>query len=87
MGNLRAILRLAPPWPIPEAVAHLWRWAVELHGRSGGGMGGLMPLSYSELRAWAKLRDIRIRPHEVDALIRIDAVMLHPDPVVEGVST
>lgn len=64
---------------IPEYVAYLYEWAVELHGRCGVSSSSILPLSHQEVRAWAELRDIAIVPHEVDALMRIDAVLRNPE--------
>jgi hypothetical protein len=41
-------------------------------------MAGLMPLSYTTIADWARLKDMAPLPHEVDALIQLDAVMLYP---------
>jgi hypothetical protein len=62
----------------PEGVEYLREWVYELHGRSGVGMGGLMPLSYTTIADWARLKEVDIDPHEVGALIALDAAMLAP---------
>ncbi len=62
--------------PFPDSVAYLWEWVVALHGRSGVGMGGAAPLSYSTVEAWAKLTGHRPLPYEVEALMVLDAAMM-----------
>lgn len=40
-----------------------------------------MPLSYTTIRDWSRLKGIDVEPHEVMALIALDAAMLYPgDP-------
>lgn len=58
-------------------------WAYELVGRSGAGASGMAPLMYQTIEAWARLtgRDLP-EPEEVHALVRLDAAILAPDPVV-----
>lgn len=76
-----AILDAQPPEP--DALGYLLEWSRELHGRSGIGMHGADPLRYSEISAWATLTGREPAPHEVDALILLDAVRRHPDPLPE----
>jgi hypothetical protein len=77
-GNAAAIAALWGP-QIPEELEYLRDWAYELVGRSGVGMGGAAPLSYTTIRDWALLTHRRPAAWEVDALIRLDAVIRHPD--------
>jgi hypothetical protein len=37
-----------------------------------------MPLSYTTIADWARLNQIDVSPHEVHALITLDAAMLSP---------
>jgi hypothetical protein len=77
-GDAQAKRALAiPDWPLE--LAYLWDTASELHGRSGVGMGGLMPLSYTTIADYSRLKDVYFKPHEIEALIAIDAAMLYPD--------
>lgn len=46
-------------------------------------MAGVNPLSYAEIMAWSELTGADPRPHEVAALIEIDAVLRTP-PKVEA---
>ncbi len=39
-------------------------------------MGGLAPLSYPVVESWARLKDIQLQPHEIDALLLLDSVLL-----------
>ena len=74
VGNAAALAHLTPP-EYPDCMQYLWDWALELHGRSGVGMGGLAPLTYEAIMAWAVLRRVRLTPAEVAALITIDTVL------------
>ena len=62
----------------PPALEYLLRWSVELYGRSGVGMSGLAPLSFTSIRVWATLMQYELEPYEVVALLRLDAVRMHP---------
>lgn len=71
--------------PFPDVLAYLWEWVIALHGRSGVGMGGLAPLSYATIAAWAKLTGQRPLPYEVEALMALDAALLSKGEVAESV--
>lgn len=77
-GNAHARKRLEGP-PFPEDLAHVWKWAQELYGRSGINMAGLNPLSYESLLAWAVLTDQWPEPHEIEALLAVDSVLRAPE--------
>lgn len=77
-GDAAAMRELAGP-EIPEWLDYLHGWLHELHGRSGVGMNGLAPLSHSTIDAWARLKRLTIEPHEVDALLWLDGIMLNPE--------
>ena len=74
VGNVDALAKLTAP-EYPDCVDYLWKWALELHGRSGVGMSGLAPLTYEAIKAWAVLRGMRLTPSEVKALIDIDTAL------------
>ncbi len=42
-------------------------------------MAGVAPLSYQEIESWMRLTQIVLAPHEVNALILIDAALRQPD--------
>jgi len=69
--------RLLGP-PVPPPLEYLYRWHDELFGRSGAGMDGPAPLTYSTILDWAILTDRTVLPHEVMALVRLDDVRRHP---------
>lgn len=51
-------------------------WAYQLHGRSGVGMAGVVPVSYREIESWQRLMDIgHLEPHEVEALVLLDMAL------------
>lgn len=43
-------------------------------------MSGLAPLSYATVESWARLHDLTVAPEEVEALMLLDMIRLHPDP-------
>lgn len=63
----------------PESLAYLRDWCYALHGRCGAGMGGLNLLSYAEVGWWAMLTGNHPTPEEVEALVRLDLVLMNPD--------
>lgn len=48
---------------------------LELYARSGIGMNGVAPLSYTTIADWAQLTGRCPTLMEVDALVELDAVM------------
>lgn len=68
----------------PEWMDYLVEWARELHGRSGHGSASLLPVSESELRAFAENRGVTLHPLEIEALIALDAVLRHPEEAVKA---
>lgn len=76
-GNAGAIERLTPP-DYPAAVEYLREWVMQLHGRSGVGMGGLSPLSYTTIADWSRLKRVDVLPHEVEAVIILDSILFSP---------
>ncbi len=77
-GHPVAIAALEGP-ESPAELDYLHGWLLELHGRSGVGMGGMNPLSYGTIAEWSRVSAIVPEPHEVEALFYLDAVMLSPD--------
>ena len=61
--------------PLPAALAYMWDWTLELHGRSGFSQVGVHPLSYSTIADWARLNDLQPQPHEVQGLLALDAIL------------
>ena len=77
-GNADALRRLEGP-DFPDSLEYLWLWALELHGRSGVGMAGLAPLTYTTVRDWSLLTGNRPDPIEVSALMQLDSALRVPD--------
>lgn len=84
-GNAHAAATLEAH-PYPESLQYLVTWAHSLVGRSGVGQAGYAPLSYREVEAWSRLMGQCPTPHEVYALMAIDAVLCHPDAAAEEAS-
>jgi len=79
---IRAQAELDGP-PAPPALQYLLSWSWELHGRSGVGMDGYAPLTFTTIRDWAVLTEREIEPHEVQALLVMDAVRRNPPKTAE----
>ncbi|MFY8142511.1 MAG: phage tail assembly chaperone [Caulobacter sp.] len=61
----------------PPALAYLWRWFCELsRGRQPGAMGGLMPLGWQEMAAWASLSGNKPTSSDIAVIKRIDDIYL-----------
>lgn len=54
---------LATSRKLPAALGYLWSWFVEVYGGT--------PLTYTELAAWAGLRQIELEPHEAHLLTQL----------------
>jgi hypothetical protein len=55
----------------------VWSWFLELSAsRGSNGFGGLDPLSYTEIDAWARLHGVAPTPFEVGVLRRLDQALL-----------
>jgi hypothetical protein len=67
----------------PEEVRYLVDWSYQLFGRSGVGMS-VNPLSYQTVAEWGRLTDTRIAPHEVEALMVLDAAIRQSSEEVEA---
>jgi len=61
---------------IPSDVAHVWRWFLELDEARGVSMGGVAPISYTDIRSWAELTGRDPSPLEVRLIRRLDRARL-----------
>lgn len=71
-GNAKAIAELDSAPPLPESLAYLWRWFLELRAVQRSGMNGLEPIDHADLRAWQENTGRSLSPWEVDAIIALD---------------
>jgi len=62
----------------PEELAYLWDWHTELSLARGEGFSGAAALTYTDIEAWTRLMDTHPEPHEVQALLILDAAIRHP---------
>jgi hypothetical protein len=69
--------------PFPESIDYLWDWFRELDRARTHSMNGPDPLTYQAIDAWARLTGREPAPHEVDALLSLDAVFRNPDAMNE----
>lgn len=76
-GSPTALAELNKEVPYPEELEYLIGWVYALHGRSGVGMAGALPLTYATIEKWAVMMDVgELHPMEVMALIRMDTALL-----------
>ncbi len=61
---------------LPAAGEHLWAWFWTLDGGRGYGLAGPLPLTYSDIAAWASLHGIEIQPSEVEIIKAMDAARI-----------
>lgn len=76
-GNATAIAELEGP-EVPEALEYLWRWWQELDSGRRVGAHGFERITWLDVQAWMVTMDRRPEPHEVRALMVLDATVLHP---------
>lgn len=56
---------------LPECAAYVWMWFFELNGRRTYGMS-MNPITWPDIDAWARLKGVRLKQWEMDALTGID---------------
>ena len=64
------------PVEMPDCLHYLWSWFCELSGGRGYAEFGALPLTYSEIKAWAELTKTEPTAWEIEALKRIDQAYL-----------
>lgn len=57
---------------VPECGEHVLRWFFDLSGRRQPSMGGVSPLTFSDIAAWRDLRGIEVLPEEVQMILALD---------------
>jgi len=78
-GNAEAARTLAHAPECPEPLAYLLGWFEDVFGRSGVGMSGLAPLTWSTLADWSAMTGTVIDAREARALLHLDAVQRNPE--------
>jgi hypothetical protein len=76
-ARAKATRDLAGP-EFPESMEYLEDLVRQLHGRSGISTHGIVPATWASIDAMARRLNVDLRPHEVQALFRLDGVMLNP---------
>lgn len=65
----------------PDELDYLFGWWLELSAhRRPDGWGGVHPLEWPDVKAWAELTDRRLQPHEAEALMALDRADRAPGP-------
>ena len=73
-GKMPATLAEIPP--MPDELAYLWHWFLDLDAARGSNGFGISPLSYVEIKAWSDLTRNTLAPWEIEAIKRLDAVRI-----------
>lgn len=76
-GSITAARELEGP-ELPDALSYLVEWIHALSGRSGVGMSGFAPLTWSTIGEWSRFTGIDPDVAEIDALFVLDSVLLNP---------
>jgi len=61
---------------IPKSVAHVWDYFIQLNRARGSNGFGANPLSYTEIKNWCQLSEIRLEQWELNAIVEIDAAFI-----------
>ncbi|PKN71192.1 MAG: hypothetical protein CVU54_01865 [Deltaproteobacteria bacterium HGW-Deltaproteobacteria-12] len=64
------------PLEVADCLLYLWHWFCDLSNGRQYGEFGPMPLSFSEIRAWANLTKIEPEAWEVDVIKQLDRAYL-----------
>lgn len=62
---------------IPYGAEYLWEWFCELQAARQYGMGGALPFTYTELKAWAELTGKQPMIWEIETLKQLDVVYIN----------
>lgn len=60
-----------PSPPLPDQIAYLWFWFLEILGGLDSGGMGVATVSWSNLKAWVDLTGNELEPWEISAVIRM----------------
>jgi hypothetical protein len=60
----------------PDLLAHIWYWFLELNQSRQHSEMGAMPISFSEILAWATLSGVSPLPNEIRVLKQLDSVAM-----------
>lgn len=76
--HVREMAKLDGP-PYPVSLQYLLDWSDDLYGRTGITPDGTFaPLTWRDIESWARMTDRRPLPHEVRALMALDAARRAP---------
>lgn len=74
---LRCQLDKNPETPeVPPAGQRVWGIFLDLNATRGSNGFGPLPIAYSEIEAWSRLRREPVRPFEIDIIRALDEAML-----------
>lgn len=54
----------------------MWEWFWDLRKTTGSGFSSPNPITYTEIKNWAELKNITIYPYEVEIIRYLDEVFL-----------
>lgn len=63
---------------MPDALAYLWEWFIELSAARGASMSGLAAITYRDVEAWSRLTGRVLDQLELSAIMHLDVAFRHP---------
>lgn len=64
---------------LPEFLAYLWQWYMELRAARQFSEGEILPLQYSEIEAWSRLSGNEVTQFDVRVLKKLDIIELNAE--------
>jgi hypothetical protein len=76
-GSAAAMIELDEQPDLPYHLTYLWGWFGELAGRRQSNGMDVSPIAWREIEAWARLTGRDPKPWEVQALVKLDDLLLN----------
>ena len=83
MDHCRAVIEQTGLWPkdfppplVPPELMTVWSWYWELRRAAEAGSDGPMPLKYSEILAWSRLKRLRLTETQLYWLTALDSAFM-----------
>lgn len=64
------------PGELPDFLAYLWHWFLDLRAKRGGGMGP-GPITHTEMQAYFSLMRVTPSPTDIRTINRLDVIALN----------
>ena len=67
---------LEEPNEFPSVVTYIWAVFCRLSNRRTSNETGVNPISFTEIKAWKDLLEVKTQPWEIEAILKLDEVYL-----------